>query len=280
MGEWAGPLRFGISRLHGGLRLEASSQAFAALLGQSLAVPASVTVTEDYPRLLDALLDGQVELAWLSPFSLARALQRGADLAVLCERRGRLLYRSGLVVHVDSPIKRVDELRGARAAWTNASSAAGYFVPREHLRQHGIDPDDLAMEMFYGSTSASCGAVYAGDADLATCYLTDQAASDPELARKELEHALGPVMGPRLRLLDVTAPIPPDGLAFSPKLPQPARARMRTALLGLDARPGGPHALSELLDAERLDSPTDQAMRMLAELATLVSGRNDDVTVA
>jgi phosphonate transport system substrate-binding protein len=279
MSDWSGPLRFGVSRLHGGVHVSESSRAFAAVIAKQLGVTAAVVEADDYAQLLDELLEGRVELGWLPPFTLARASQRGAEVAALCERKGRLLYRSGFVVHVGSPVKTVEDLRGARAAWTNASSAAGYLVPRAHLRQRGVDPEDLATEDFYGSTSAACGAVYAGDADVATCYLSEQAAHDPAEARKELTTALGDMIGQRLRILDVTAPIPPDGLAFARSLAAPARARLRTVLLELHQTAEGAQAMMALLQSERLAAATDEASRMLAHLTAFVSGHDDDVTV-
>jgi phosphonate transport system substrate-binding protein len=273
-------LAFGLSRQHAGLHLDEAATAFCAALGRRLGIVVEAKILDDYARLLDALLDSQVALGWLPPFMLACAGVRGAEVAALCERRGRLVYRSTLVVHVDSPIRDLPSLRGARAAWTNASSAAGYVVPRAYLREAGVDPDDLALEQFYGSNAAACGAVFAGDADVAACFVSDAATSDPALVQRELETTLGSPMGSRLRAIGVTPAIPADGIALAPTLPAPTRVQLRQTLLELHGAEGGKAAIAALMQADRLAPATDEVMRMFARLSSLATGGDDDETVA
>lgn len=272
-------MRFAVSRLHGGLQLEQAAAQLAAVLGARLGVSIDVRVLDDYARLLDAVLDGEAEVAWLPPFTLARATTRGAEVAALCERKGRLVYRSALVVHVASPIRSVEDLRGARAAWTNASSAAGYVVPRAYLRERGVDPDELALEELHGSNAAACGAVYGGDADVAACYVSEAAADDLAVAQQEIEATLGPEMGRRLRPIGVTPPIPADGIVLAASVPPAERIRARAALLDLHAAPEGADALRALMQADRLVPVTDAVMRMFGRLSQLATGRDEDVTM-
>jgi phosphate/phosphite/phosphonate ABC transporter binding protein len=258
-------LRFGVSRLHGGAELAPATRAFVSVLAAQLGQPVHEYIVEDYHALLAALLADEVQVAWLPPRPLARALEEGAVLACLSQRRGRLLYRSALVGRADGP-STLAALRSPRIAWTNASSTGGYLVPRAMLREHGLDPSTLASEGFFGSTLLSCAAVAAGDADVATCYVTDAAAADPFVAEREVAQALGETLASQLRVLAISGPIPPDGMALSAALPATARAQLRTALAEYHLAPGGGEALGKLLQAERLTQATYEAMRLLTRL--------------
>jgi len=257
---------FGVSRQHGGARLEEAAHLFAGLLAEQLGKTASLRIADDYPNLLDAVLTGETDVAWMPPLPLARAVQSGAILACLTQRRGQLTYRSALLVRTAAKVENILHLRDARAAWTNPSSAGGYLIPRASLAEHGLSPARLVSEVFFGSTAAACDAVITDQADLATCYVSHAAATDALVAERELAHTLGPRANSQLRVLAITGAIPPDGIVLASQLPATERAQLRTALLELYRAPGGPEALSGLMHAERLASPTYDAMRLLTRL--------------
>ena len=271
-----GLLCFGVSRLHGGARLEEAAHLFAGLLAEQLGQTARLRITDDYPSLMKSVLDGETHVAWMPPLPLARAVQCGAVLACLTQRRGQLTYRSAVLVRSDSKVKKISELRDARAAWSNPSSAGGYLIPRALLAEQGLPANKLASETFFGSTAAACDAVITDQADLATCYVSHAAATDALVAERELAHALGPRLGSQLRVLAITDAIPPDGVVLSSQLPAKERAQLRTALTDLYRVPGGAEALSGLMHAERLAIPTYEAMRLLTRLC--VQAQSDDPT--
>src|SRR5262249_8922646 len=129
-----------------------------------------------------------------------------------CERAGRLTYRSAILVAADSPVRTVAELDQARAAWTDERSASGYLFPRLHLERSG-GASRLASERFYGPSSAACAAVAGGGPRLCACSVSETASADPAamLAEVQATFAAAPW---RLRVLDVTDAIPPDGMVM------------------------------------------------------------------
>src|SRR5260221_4428693 len=52
------PLRFGLSRHHGGARLRANAEAFGAALGTRLALAVEPVITRDYESLLEGIRTG------------------------------------------------------------------------------------------------------------------------------------------------------------------------------------------------------------------------------
>jgi phosphonate transport system substrate-binding protein len=264
-----GTLCFGVSRLHGGSQLEAAIVGFNEVVAGALTREPTLLVTDDYDALLTAVISGRCHYAWMPPLPLARAIQFGGVLAALCQRRGRLVYRGAFVVRADSSFADVASLRDARAAWTNASSAGGYIVPRATMPELGLDPSKLRSEAFYGSVASACAAVLAGEADVATCYVSHDAGGDPLVAHHELARTLGAETAAELRVIGTTPLIPPDGFVIAGAVEPTLRAQLRSTLVEAHRLPGGTEALFKLNQSERLAHGTYDALRLLARLTTI-----------
>jgi phosphonate transport system substrate-binding protein len=271
-------LSFGISRSHAGHDLDAGACLFAEALGARLSRRIAVTITPNYERLLEGLLVGGIAVAWMPPLLHVRAARKGAPLACVSQRNGELSYRAALVVRADSHRTTVRSLRGARAAWADPASASGYLFPHLHLLAAGIDPRyDLESERYYGSSTAACRAVADGSADLSAHYISDRAGAAGDdgrrLANLELRQSLGDKIGGELRVLDVTDPIPPDGMVLAPPLDGHLQALLRDALLSLHDTPAGARGLKALLNAERLMPVTGDVVKIIARLRAHVPRR-------
>jgi phosphonate transport system substrate-binding protein len=258
-------LRFGISRNHGGVRLFEGATQLCDALAASLAIPVKLVVAFDYERLVDAVAAGAVELAWMPPLLQASAMARGARLVALSQRGGAASYRSALVVHERSAYRSVRDLRGARVAWVDRKSASGYLFPRLHLIRNGLSPERDFTESFLGSAALACAAVAGEKADLCACFVSE-AAVDRKRAREEIKMAAGGP-GERLRVLDLTDPIPPDGIVVSGGLVGGEQQRLVDALLALHRTKEGAAAMKILLQADRLVAVTEEMLAVVKRLA-------------
>lgn len=167
----------------------------------------SIDVAPDYETLRGAILERRVDLAWAPPIVCAAV--RRSSLAVLkAVRGGRSAYRSALIVRRGEG-EVLDDLRGARAAWVDRLSTAGYLLPMSHLRASGYEPDDMLGEQFFvGSYGRALRGVLDREADVAAIYVhnaTHEAAQSSlrDLVRNAAE---------RLTALDFTPEAPSDGL--------------------------------------------------------------------
>lgn len=274
----AAALTFGISRSHAGQDLDAGARRFAEVLSARVGRKIGVTVTRDYEKLLEGLLVGGISIAWMPPLMHVRAADEGAPLACVSQRGGALTYRSALIVRADSHRTTVRGLRGVRAAWADPLSASGYLFPQLHLLAAGVDPRyDFASEKFHGSAARACRAVADGEADLCAHYISDAAGAARDgnwkLGQLELRQALGDALATQLRILDVTDPIPPDGMVLAPPLDGRLQASLRDALLRLHEAPAGADALKSLLQAERLMPVTGDVVKIIARLRAHVPRR-------
>ena len=254
-------LRFAVSRTNGGPALLDGARQLAAALARELREPVDLVVRYDYAALFKSVVSSSVELAWMPPLLHARAANEGARLVALSQRGGALGYRSAIVVARDC-FASLRDLVGVRAAWVDPNSSSGYIFPRLHLVAAGLDPvKTFASERFCGSATNACRLVAAGEADVAACFLS--VAHDRDSAQRELERMFNT---PALRVLDITAKIPPDGFVVARAVDDARVQAIRTALLSLHARADGAAALAALLQAERLVGVPAAVVRDLQRL--------------
>jgi phosphonate transport system substrate-binding protein len=262
-------IRFGLSRHHGGAFLDERAADFSEALGQAIGRPVALFVEPDYQQLLERVQAGELDVAWLAPLCGARALERGALLAAVCERGGAARYRSAILVREEAPWARLEELVGVRAAWSDPESASGHLWPRLHLRASKVNlRRALSSERFAGSARAACAMVARGQADLCACYLSGHAGTDPLEAGAAIRCAFGAAAA-GLRVLAITEPLPADGMVLRAALDEWTQSLLRDALLGLHRRDAGAHALFELTQAARLVPASRDVARVVSTLGRL-----------
>lgn len=245
----------------GRARAAARADVLAASLGRRLGAAVEVEVAEDYADLERRVLAGEVDLAWAPPAVCAR-VEKSAVAVLAAVRGGRSTVRAALVCRAGEALEP-GQLAGARAAWVDPLSTAGYLLAAGHLRAAGTDLAALEHH-FVGSYRAALLAVLAGEADLASVYVRSD-------AEDELRRALEEHVGPRevcLRVMAVTGEAPADGLVVT----RAARGRpgLVDSIAPLTDGSRGPTLLLELLEADTLERarPEDYAelRRVLAEL--------------
>lgn len=132
-------LRFGTSPvfLNEQLRLLGRWQRF---LEAGLQRPVRFVQRGSYREVLDLLLSGSLEMAWLCghPFVLHESALRPIAVPVY---QGAPLYRSYLVVPLaDAKSRSVEDLKGQVFAFSDPLSNSGYLVPRAEIARAGGDP--------------------------------------------------------------------------------------------------------------------------------------------
>jgi phosphonate transport system substrate-binding protein len=210
------PIRFGLSPALGVATARAQGERVAAWLGRRLAREVRPVVFGDYQALVDAIAEGEVDLAWMPPISFVRAAERGSGVIALAERYGRATYESAIVVRADSPIVEVAQLRGRSLAFVDRDSASGYLFAADLIGQELGPPDAvLAEQHFQGSHRAVCDAVRRRWVDAGTTYVVRD-------AEGRIVYAgwldLSASADAPLRVLATTSAIPCDAIAHRPGL--------------------------------------------------------------
>ena len=98
----------------------------------------------NYEMQVEALMDGQCDLAWNSPLAWVRAERlahaRGTQVRALAMRDTDCDLTSVVIVRSDAPIQTVADLKGKVVAVGAVDSPQAYLIPLDYLRAHDLEP--------------------------------------------------------------------------------------------------------------------------------------------
>lgn len=217
---------------------------------------------ETFDELVRGVVEGRFDAVWAPPL-VAVDLEEGSaarSIAVV-ERSMRAGYYCALFVNPKSPIRKVEDLKGARAGWVSKDSASGYVVPRWHLRSAGHDLNVLFGEQrFYGGHDAVTRAVLEGEVDTGASHV------GLDVVSHELSHAPWIHMGlspGAVRVILLVGPIPGDVLMVSSRVSQAAARSLTGALLSM----GPANEARSLFEASRFEPVADGHLSMMRKLS-------------
>jgi len=243
------PLRFGMSPALGAEVARKHAKRLAALLRVPLGRELRTVIFADYVTLIDCLVRGEVDLAWMPPLAFADAAERGAGTLVIAERNGRTTFESAVFVRADSGIEELDGLRGQSIAWVDRESSSGYlFAAAEIARQLGRPDEQLSRQHFHGSHKAVCEAVANGWATAGATYAVR--GDDGSIATTGWMDLL-PERAEELRPIALVGPIPSDNIAHRPHLPASLVKQLVNVFSGLSSDEDGRQLLAEMFGADR-----------------------------
>jgi phosphate/phosphite/phosphonate ABC transporter binding protein len=228
------------------------------MLSLAIEIPVVPHAVETYTDLLAGLHWGEIHFAWLPPIIALRAISRGSAVPIAAPvRAGSAWYWTALFTREDSPIETVEALDGARVAWVDHMSSAGYLVIRAALRAQGVETATaFGAETFLGTHDAVVKAVLDGHADVGATF----AHFDDAGRVRSAGWGKTPV-----RVLKYAGPIPSDVLAVSSHLPPEVAQEIADSLVG-EGHGDVKRAAAELLDATGFVSVAREHLKHLEEL--------------
>lgn len=137
----------------------------------------TMRVTNDYSGIIEAMVQGDVQLAWLGPaqYAIAHELTKGDvhPVAMDMSKDGEIGYKWVVVVKANSPYKTLADLKGKSMGWPTPTSASGYVLPMHYFRQVGYvseknEPIHFSRMVQTGSHDNSLISVVNGTVDAAT----------------------------------------------------------------------------------------------------------------
>ncbi len=219
-------VRFGILPSTNAPLLRETYAPLLAEMSRVLGRTVSLEIPDTYQRLEQQLYAGELEIGQLSAYlyvsGARKRLRAGAETHVLAqERRADETQHRGLfVIPKKSKYKSLEELRGKRVAYVDASSSSGYHYPRLRLVALGFDPDTFFRQtMMAGSHEQVLELVKKGEVDVG-CVST---LTTGNAAMQTLD---------QLRILDETSSIPDDAIVSLGGLSESERQAVQKLLLG------------------------------------------------
>jgi phosphonate transport system substrate-binding protein len=204
-------------------------------LRQELSMPVEIVPMPSYESVIDAIVSGGVDVAWMGPASYLLAHQRDPNIepfASLTIDKGHFTpaghhYQALLLTRSDGP-PDISSLRGSRVALSDPASTSGSVVPNAQFSEIV----GLPLPGFFGSV------VYSGSHDKSLDALLERRVDAAFVAsvRADAYVREGRITGDTLRVLWRSAPIFYDPYVFSGSLCSALKDQIRTAML---AKPQG-----------------------------------------
>ncbi len=198
----------------------------------------SLTIPQNYAAVVEALVQGQVDVAHFGGFTFVQANKRAGAVPLVQRERDRAFHSKFITARED--VKGLADLRGKRFAFGDVNSTSGHLMPAFFMRKEGVDAAVLDQAIYTGGHDATALAVAERRADAGAL---DEAVWD----RLTKEGKVDPA---KVRVFWTTPPFV-DYLWAARKDLDPAVAKKFTdAFLALD--PGKPEdrPILELLSAK------------------------------
>lgn len=126
----------------------------------------------DYLGVVEAVRQGFVDVALMSPFSTALAVANGS-VAPLLAWEASDEPASTCYVLADSPIESVEDVAGRQVAFVDPGSTTGYFMPTSLLAEHGLVDGEDYTSTFAGGHDSAMLAMLNGSVDVACTSIAD-----------------------------------------------------------------------------------------------------------
>jgi phosphonate transport system substrate-binding protein len=243
-----------------------------SLISQQINVPVVPHRAPSPEALANALHSGRAHVAWTGAILMLLS-ERMSDMVPLVSavRAGAAFYHSVLFATHDSPVRSIAGAKGKRIAWVSQSSASGYVVPRLALARAGVPVRSyFSEEIFAGSHASVTRAAVRGEVDLAATYaIFEDGDPNKPMVRSGMS-TFDPEL--KVRVLDVSGPIPADLIVASPKLPADIRFALGNAFMRIAGDRASKEIMSDLVGADGFARFTPAILR---EMKTLVSAARD-----
>jgi phosphonate transport system substrate-binding protein len=106
----------------------------AKYLEKSLGMKVEFRPVSDYPAAVEALVNKQIELAWLGGLTYVQAdIRSGGKVIPILQREEDTKFRSVFIAQVGSGIKKLTDLKGKTLTFGSPSITSGHLMPRSYM---------------------------------------------------------------------------------------------------------------------------------------------------
>lgn len=140
-------------------------------------------------KVTDSMQAGDVDFAWIGGYCFVKSKDLGyLKLMTVPVYRGEPLHRSLIIVHRDSPLTRVGDLRGEVFAFSDTDSNTGFAYPLTLIPRRERNPSTYYQQTFFTYSHAKTVQAVAeqvADGGAVDSYVWEYLASHrPDITRK------------------------------------------------------------------------------------------------
>ncbi|MBW0158178.1 phosphonate ABC transporter substrate-binding protein [Sedimentimonas flavescens] len=208
---------------------------------EALGVPVKLFAPADYDGVIQGLLGGTIDMAWLGASGYAKVYLTDADavepVLVKANLDGSYTYHSIGFARRDSGITKLADIKGKSFGFGDPNSTSGYLIPSVEIPQatgHSMESGEYFGEVkFTGGHEQTIVAVNNGDIDAGVTWADGQGNWEDGYNSGALRKAVDAGLVDMNDLVEIwrSKPIPEGPIVLRKVLPEDVRAKM-TALVG------------------------------------------------
>ncbi len=227
LGSKKNPIKFYLVPAQDMQGLADNGKILQAYLEKDLGLAVTVELPVSYVAVIEAFGSKRADAAIINTFGYVVANEKyGVQAKLKLVNRGRDEYNGQIIARVDGP-KSIKELNGKKFAFVDPASTSGYVLPLRLFNQEGIT---LKEHVFAARHDAVVTAVYQRQVDAgATFYTPPDDDGSPKDARM-LVKTQYPDVYEKIKILQLTGPIPNDPLAFRKDLTDELKNKIADSL--------------------------------------------------
>ncbi len=227
-------------------RVLATGRVLERMLEVATGMEFDATVPTSYAATIEAMCAERADVVFLAPLSYVLAHQRcGAQVQLISIRRNLPYYGSQILVHAESGLRQLADLRGRRFAFVDPASTSGYLYPALHIkRRTGLLPERFfAQVIFAGGHDKVVLAVYQQQVEGGATFGDELGTGD---ARERVQRQF-PDAKQKVVVLEYVKPyIPNDTVSIRRGLEAETARRVIRALKRIAETQSGKQALQDL----------------------------------
>ncbi len=152
-----GPLRVSMIPTTDPSKMLRDAEPLVARLEQATGRKVTLTIPQNYAAVVEALVQGQVDVAHLGGFTFVQANARAGAVPLVQRERDRDFHSKLITARED--VRSLADLRGKRFAFGDVNSTSGHLMPAYFMRKEGVDPAVIDQAIYTGGHDATALAV-------------------------------------------------------------------------------------------------------------------------
>lgn len=240
-----------------------SYSALLDYLSEKTGRPVELVQRRTYMEINNMIENGEVDLAFVCTSAyIVGKNDFGMQLLVAPQVNGETVYRSLLIVPIDSPAQDIGDLKGKVFAFTDPISFSGRAYPTSVVQQLGSTPEEFFSRTFF--TYSHDEAIYA-----VANHLADGANVDSLVY--EFATLLDPSLLERTRIIHTSQPFGIPPVVVNPNIRPQVKLELQTLLLEMANDTRGKSALN-IIGIDQfvlIDDSAYNSVRSLLEEITL-----------
>ena len=138
-------------------RMLRDAEPLVARLERATGRKVALTIPQNYAAVVEALVQGQVDVAHLGGFTFVQASKRAGAVPLVQRDRDREFHSKFITARDD--VRGLADLKGKRFAFGDVNSTSGHLMPAYFMRKEGVDPAVVDQAIYTGGHDATALAV-------------------------------------------------------------------------------------------------------------------------